>query len=149
MFNLNCCWSFKFGYMLCGSPIFKIIQNYIISFFNYLVKKKSGKVCQAFTFKHKVNKSKTKISTNYSIICLYSINICCDQRSIDNFFKIFCNMFYRKTNKLRLLHTKQSDESKFQNTHQDLLHMHHSYICTYAPSPSLFIRLPANILPNT
>ena len=49
--------------------------------------------CQIFAFEHKINKSNAKVSTDYSIIDLYSEDICYDIFVANKFFDFFWNVF--------------------------------------------------------
>ena len=57
------------------SYISKITKNYTIIFIKIMRRKHICIINQCFTRKHKVNKSNTKVSKHYWIICLYSINV--------------------------------------------------------------------------
>ena len=110
LFNLNCFWSFRFGYILCISwelrstflknISHKVLSNYIIILFKNIWCKNIGKVCQSLGGKHKINKCNTKIYTHYWIICLYFKNICYNYRFINKYFDLFWNMFNSKTIKI-------------------------------------------------
>ena len=52
---------------------------------------------QSFSFKHKVNKSNTKVFAHYLIICLYSENVCFNNFVVNKCFNFFRDMFYSKS----------------------------------------------------
>ena len=76
-------------------------------------------------YKYLFNKSKTKASKDYWIVCLSSINIC----YIFVYYKLFdffWNMFYCKIcSHYDHLHSKLSNELQLTCTHKDFLHMLH------------------------
>ena len=85
---------------LCISCIFKIRNNYFIIFIKIIRRKKNCKISQFFICKHKINKSNTKVSTHYWIICLHSKNFSFYLSTTNKFFNFVRNMFNTKTIKI-------------------------------------------------
>ena len=84
-----------FNYFLNVSHV--ILYNYTINLFKVIWCKTISKVLLSLAWKQKINKSNTKVSTHYGIICLYSKNICYNYRFINKYFNFFWNMFNSKT----------------------------------------------------
>ena len=74
---------------------FTLEKFVVLNYWKYL-----SKLCQPFSIQHKINKSNAKLSTHYWIICLCSINICCDIFTSCEFLNFFWNEFSSKTIKL-------------------------------------------------
>ena len=85
-----------------------------------------NKNCQTFTMKHKINKSNAKVSTYHCIICLYSVNICCDA-FIDYKFPSECAQLqsYQALLHYYYPHTTPSNEFLLICIYQDFLPMLH------------------------
>ena len=82
------------------SFIFEIRQNYTIILLKIIWRKKICIFSQSFSFKHKINKSNTEVSTHYWIVCLYSKNVCFNVFIVNKCFNFFRNMFYPKRIKI-------------------------------------------------
>ena len=65
--------------------------------------KKTSKISQFFTCKHKMNESNTKVPTHYWIVCLYSKNVNYYVFTPDKFFYFFRNLFNIKTIEITIL----------------------------------------------
>ena len=78
----------------------KIVSNYIIIFLKVIWWRKICKFSSGFSWKHKINKSNTKISKHYWIICLYSKNICFYFFITVECSDLFWNIFYSKIIKI-------------------------------------------------
>ena len=72
--------------------------HYLI--FLYLLKTKCVCTKKLFSFNIKINKSNTKISTFYWIICFYSVNIRCNILIANEFSNFFSNMLNSTTSKV-------------------------------------------------
>ena len=80
--------------------VHEIRQNYIIIFLKIMRRKKICIFCQTFNIKHKINKSDTKLSTHYWIVCLYYKNVCFNLFITNKFYNFLRNMLYSKTIKI-------------------------------------------------
>ena len=80
--------------------LLEIFQCYFLVSLKLIRRKQISKFCQSFIIQHKINKSFTKVSRHYSIICLYSENIC-DKNFISyNFLNLLRIIFNIKTFKI-------------------------------------------------
>ena len=72
---------------------FKIISSFFSKLFG---EKRFVYSVKSLSFKHKINKSNTKISTNYWIVCLYSKKVSFNVFIVNKHFNFFWNMFHTK-----------------------------------------------------
>ena len=71
-------------------------QNYIAILFKIIRRKKICIFSQSFSFKHRINKSNTKVSAHYWIVCLISENVCFNVFIFHKFFNFFRKTFHSK-----------------------------------------------------
>ena len=83
-----------------------------------------------FSCKHKINKSNTKMSAHYRIICLYSKNICFNDFIVNKCFNFFRNMFYAK--RIELSNIIMNIQSNPMSSHiRVLINIYHISLILY------------------
>ena len=101
-FSQNFVWSLRLEVLIASIElylfIFKITQDYVITFFKIIRWKQTSKINQIFAYKHKFSESNAELSTHYWIVCLCSKYVCFYVFMSNKFFR---NMFNPKTVKIK------------------------------------------------
>ena len=109
-------------------PVFKIVWNYVIIFLKKIFgEKRLAKSVKLLPLDIKpINSIQKYPHINESYACILKIFVTRVDLSIDFLISLGTSSAPKLSKQVTLLlNTKQSNEFKYQNTHQDLLHMQH------------------------